>query len=467
MSSFTKQSGPRKRTRTYSDISNPSVRHTLSMDIAPRTRVYCTPKREVGGSAVQKAGSKGKRKTSVLNWSKYLSYLFPPASFRHFNYGVDMYENTGASFRNNDSKGGLKAITSLPTRQRWVEFIGLPLYNPELDYLQPNGKVGNLTIRTLFQLMQASWNNTLIGENMGYQVGSYVKDGIVKDNNGASPEGIGSPGSVFNENLMQQRMSFCYNGGYQRHTFKNQSQAQAFIEVWELHPRERTFDWEVSSANHDFLHFHSVGEDLLHDLKVASSNPKYFDDITAMESYPPGMEPTYDKFDSVNDLGVRINKKCQRVLCNYKVSSPVRVCLAPGEVFQYTMGFDGFTFDNAEFMQMLESIDININQANSPDNFTSIKVRPTTIPKFTKRLCMRFWGEQGAAKNDNQQGTVLIEGAVPVYLIHTQEEYHSCRYMPAVNTNYYVVNDQRDTDSTASNLLVVNDETGLLVDPDL
>lgn len=481
MSSFTHTSAPYKRKRTMSQISNVSVSRSLSLKVAPKSITYVGPKKEVGGSGVQKAGSKGKGMRAFISAQKYVDMLFPPASFRQFNYGVNMYGNTGISQRTtNGEVGDLKCITSEPTRQQWVEFVGLPFYTPNLSSLQPNGLVGNKTVRTVQDLMYLS-HNTKSGPQYSWATGSgsYVVDGTIKDNTGVAP--IGQYDQPFSETSMHQRTCFIYQGGYQRHSFKNQSQAQCFIEVWECHPRERTFDWHVAASNHDFLTWHSVGIDVLHDLKVASANPHNYDNGAPTDDpfYPNGMAPTLSAYDQVTDFGVRINKNCTRTLTNYKVSKPIRVCLAPGETFEYTMKFPGFSFDNIEFAQLLENI--YLTSGTDANAWSNIKVRPTSIPKFTKRLVFRFWGEQGASRAftpDNpattdvneyavHPGTVGVEGAVPVYLIHTQEEYHKCRLTPQVNTKYHVVSNLRDDAPTATNLLVVNDENDELIDPEL
>lgn len=432
---FTYSQSPNKRSRTLSQLTNSTANAYNYINSAPRCAVIVGPKREVGGAGVQKAGSKGSRKAPPgITYRQLLDILCPIVRVKIDNYGINMYRKTyDLSFANAAPTGDLKMIRSLPTKQSWLEWIGLPMYFPATTN----------TNRPMYWSVRNLMDNAQEARTMAGNGSDPVQGSDSYNRSEANGNNILSDAN-------QQRKKFCYLGGYQKHTFINHSNSQCFIEMWELHPRDAMYDFEGSTSD---LTFRSVGDIVLRDFEAESSNRIGFSANTNI---------TLNKWDSVDDPVVRINSGCKTVHTMFKVSSPVKICLAPGETFHYTMRFDPFTFDELFFTEHLLAVDTSTG--------VSYRSRPTSIPMFSKRLVMRCYGELGKTPTDmysdinNTTGSATVSTAQPIYtgcapiaLLHTQQEYHRCRYMYANNKQFTIKGYWLDEKADAV-LEVVNEE---------
>ena len=446
MSNFTYTQSPLKKSRTYSQMSTSSNDHMFNLLRSRPSRLYVTPKREVGGAGVQKGGTAGKPKKAVSPSIAWINKtLFPITRFVLKNYGENFYDltmpaSTTATALRLTRAGTCKALRGLPTRQYWFEGYGLPLYWP---FVGGTDRV---------QAMVPSCCSLL--DLAAYAANNKVVSNLVPDYGSVDigqPVTNGEPSSTNQRKLLDLRI--CYLGGYQKHTFVNVSNAHQFIEIYELHPRDLMFDWKVTgSGSATALRFKSVGEDLLKDYS-------YNDDTTNTDINPTSdtidLTPTPTRYDDVNDMMVRIHSKCRNIHAKYKVSKPLKIGLAPGETFHYAMRFDPFVFEEGELLRYIESI------ANASDNSMAAHyTRPTSIPLFTKRLVVRAWGEVGhSSVTINTTGTdgtlsatqVTDNQKLPDYvantqanLLHLQEERHAIRHIPRVLTPRDVIIDEKD-----------------------
>lgn len=415
-------------------MSTSTNNHMFNLLHAPPSRLYVTPKREVGGAGVQKGGSAGKRKKPRnlgVGWINRV--MFPISKFTIKNYGENFYGLTMGSSRLTRA-GTLKRLAGEPMKQYWFEGYGLPLYQPVV------GSNSNLqgSVPSICSLLDLCWhaaNNKVVD--------TYTSD--LAGSNALSAASSG-PTTIAYARLLNKKVA--YLGGFQKHTFVNVSNAHQFMEIYELHPRDVMFDWTVSSNN---LKFRSVGDDVLKDYATNAATTTSL----ATTQNAIDLTPTDLRYDDVNDPLVTINSRCRIVHAKWKVSKPLKVALAPGETFHYTMRFDPFTFEEGELNKYLESVYYSSDTVTSNDY-----TRPTSIPLFTKRLVVRAWGEIGHSTitvNKDVTTTTLTSTQIaankeqPTYvantqanLLHLQEEQHSVRYVPEANTRRDIMIDERD-----------------------
>lgn len=413
---------PNKRARTFSQMSNYTNRTTNFMLSAPSAVARAGPKREVGGAGVQRGGTAGKNRTKLVIPKYWLERLmFPRLHIERFNYGLNMYGWSNA-VGNITAEGDCKLIRGAPGKQAWFESIALPLWHPYTT-TAPAIEIKPYAIYSLRQLMhrtrQAKLFETAMDQAQGFSAQPHNHINFLHNEDAdewwqGSSQGL--PAQSEKDVLINK--SFIYEGGYQRHTFLNHSNCQQWLEVYELHPRKATFDYHITDT--DVYTFSSVGNMVVSDLvdnTIANG--------TVSSSYTQYV-------DEVHDPLVKITPKCKRTMEAYKCSKPLLICLAPGEQFVYTMDLPSFKFDNFAFA---EFINVPLYVAGVVDGQS--RVRPTSIPRFTKRLVVRAWAEIGHSDILNTSGTFAGSlQPVQVNILHLMEEKHNTRWCPSINKDF-------------------------------
>lgn len=446
MSQTTYSFSPNKKARTFSQLSNSTNRGTSYMLTAPTAITRAGPKRGVGGSGVQKAGtakSKNKVKQRIpYNWMT--ERMFPRHSWRILNYGINFYGHVLTTTQ--DEAGSLKMLRGQPGKQCWAEFYGLPLYWPKKTSggITIGGEI--ISSMSLMQLMSRTsyaniGNQTQIERKSATGSGGVSSEAMDPNTDALEPilDKNGAGGEPVQDTMTQ--LSFIYNGGYQKHTFINHTNYQQWIEIFEAIPKVPLFDWVENSS--DQLQYDAVGTLILADFQdstiqnvdLASNNGQYVDELT--------------------DRMIRLNSSCKRTLQRYKCSKPITVCLAPGEQFVYTMDFPPFKFNESAFMEHLRTVTMIPGSAHY-----DVLNRPTSVPRFTKKLVVRSWGEiahsdVSATNNNAYTGALQI---APTNLFHLQEELHNTRYCPSLNRKQTEFKDLRTVTNDYS-LHVFNDDT--------
>jgi len=454
---------PQKRARTFSQISNRSNRSQTFLQTAPTAITRCGPKREVGGSGVQRAGTAGtkNKKEIKIPYGWVESLLFPKLKFSLKNYGINLhhwntYDYSGSATGNLES-GDLKMLRGLPGRQYWFESWGLPLYYPSFKNI-----VGATNVTITMQSIQSV-------ENLIWRAARAKWTDTVMDNAVGLPieDAIGTPTATKQEDNdllththypqgranVKLNKAFIYNGGYQRHTFINNSNTQQWIEICECSPRDPKFDWHHLPRSTEHPQDNHFRPTLIGDLVLADYKDNAVENMS-------GDYATTSATDNVNDVDVKISSRCRRLNAMYKVSKPITICLAPGEQFVYTMDFPTFMFSDMSFAEhMLKPFDYQLQ--SGPTAYTgTITARPTSIPRFTKRLVARCWAELGHTNVEPLNSTKFTGTLQPVQvnLFHTMEEVHNVRFAPTINKMYQDIRYERDVNEGSFNLEVFDDE---------
>lgn len=388
---------------------------------------------------IQAGSAVVKFKDNCISYRQLLDSLFPVVKKLLRGYGVNMhgFTSTGAVATLPNPMGDASMLRADAGHQGWYESIGLPLWHYKLTDLSAKSNctiphvMSVADLRTLAYSAQvaATESQPLDPNPAAGSSGNYI---------GMTVNHKVSGGEALARGLKCQ-MAYC--GGYQRHTFKNVSTVTCTIEVWECCPRNYMVDWTpaaTGASGGPELSFRSVGQMLKADNITNSlrvNNTALFNG----GSYPY-QTTTTSVIDDMTDPNVTIRKDSRIVHTHFKVSKPVIRKLSPGDSFVYTMYFPAFSFSESAFTRELVTTGFYVTEpAMLAADVHSTFTEPTSVPKFTKRLVVRFFGEQGVATGDGVDLDIVQN--TPCNLAHTVTEFHKVRHMPEINKDYTIVTD--------------------------
>lgn len=408
----------------------------LSMGSAPSVSTRLGHAVERNGMTNQTAISKASRKNYKITQSDMNALLCPKFKFRYdgFGYNQAMTKCTGKSVdvttydsalgvtsagKNTlaDPKGWWKGCEWASGQQYWFETVALPMYKKF-----PDGSRRSVT-ELIEKYADVASNGNFLSN---LDVDGYYRSVDTYYNGG------GTEGTVNVINSSAYAFNICYHGGNQTHKFTNMSPIDVHMEFWELHPRRYmsgyvrtgTLGAEDTPANGPIYRPEWVWDDLIKDHMENSpfnNNKAPFDDKKA--------------YDEIHDVGVRIDNDCRRVMFKYKVSKSRRVKIPPGGTFTYVMNIPAFKVTGGEFLDYLvRYAEFDKIASAEADRETA---RPAYIPKFTRILCGRMWGQKGyglgtSGRPDNSADTSFIDkvGFGGGRVAHTMSEYHCMNLMP-------------------------------------
>lgn len=290
--------------------------------------------------------------------------------------------------------GTLRTIKSVSGKQSWTEFLGLPSFDPNR----------NATICS-------------------------VEDLMAKVNADTSHLSTNTTLTLLSDGALERQLQ--YNGGSQTHTFSNMVSSVVYIELWELHPRHPMAGFDNVGT------YNSIGAQVLTDITTGTNVG-----LTAGGGNATFPRRDSTRYDDVNDINVTITPDLATINAKFKISKPIKVKLAPGDVFTYKMVFPSFKLTNSDWNYLQGGV-------------TSIKNQ--LIPGFSKILCMRTYGEIGT--NDPTLGTNFTSvGPLPTQITHQQIEYHNVRSIPWIERLTTNICDYQDVDGITTG---VNPETNV------
>lgn len=414
----------------------------LSMGTAPTVVSSMGAMHERNGVTTQTAKSYAPKRRYKIGMGTINKLICPPYKFRYDGFGFNTafttwngitggiaYDgDTGITNYGSDvlgkPAGVFKSLEWASGSQAWFESVALPVYK----------KMPNASIVSLVELIKKYKDVTTLG-NAGIfaqnlDVDSFysaVETSITASTINADPTIV--------INKLSPAFNICYHGGHQTHKFTNFGTIEVTLEVWELHPRQFMSGYKRNPrANVEYSH-DNVWEDLLKDhVENTPVNNAFapFDDKRAI--------------DEIHDIGVRIDNDCRRIMFKYKVSKPKLVKIPPGGTFTYVMNIPAFKVSGGEFLEYLT----RNGTLDGVDGSSRAAQRPSYVPKFTRILCGRMYGQKGfglgtdGLKPDGNAGDssyIKEVGYGGGRVGHTMTEYHSCNLMPYINpSNYSRVN---------------------------
>lgn len=423
-----------------------TLRDELSMGTAPSVRTYVGHAVERNGMTTQRAVSAAPRRNYKITKNDINALLCPKYKFRYdgFGYNQALTKCTGlavdvtsydaatgvtSASRNTLSlpKGWWKGCEWAPGNQYWFESAALPIYKKI-----PDGSRRSVT--ELIEKYADVQSGNASAFNAGLDVDSYYK-AIETYFSGAGTEGSG-----FVVNQSAYAFNICYHGGNQTHKFYNMGVTDVHMEFWELHPRHYMAGYvnqgytsaAQTPANSPIYRHEWIWHDLVKDHLENSpftNNKQPFDDNRA--------------YDEIHDIGVRIDNDCRRILFKYKVGKSRRVKIPPGGTFTYVMNIPAFKVSGGEFLEYLLKFK-EMDLFATSDNEREV-ARPAWIPKFTRILCGRMYGQTGyglgteGREDGNSADTSFIDklGFGGGRVGHTMSEYHEMNLMPYMKRSTY------------------------------
>ena len=397
-----RQAHKSKRSRT-GEIKPTSLTNSMRLENGPKS-TNTVRSRKQGEQVTVYGQSTVTSKRNGFNFGDIMNIIAPvykvilkTHGHNQFNHPfptlITSKDNAVTALNRTEFAGTLRTIKSTSGQQSWTEFIGLPAYDPNL----------NATICSVDDLMaKVNADTSHISTNLTM---ASLRSGSV-------------------ERQLQ------YNGGSQTHTFSNMANSIVNIELWELHPRHPMPGYDILTSLPN-----TIGAQIITDMGLKYSNAN----VTF-----PRRDNTV--INDVNDINITITPNLPTLNAKFKISKPLKVKLAPGDVFTYKLVFPSFKITNSDW---------NYLAGDMTDG--SDKQRNHLIPGFTKILCMRTYGEIGT--NDQTLGTNYTSvGATPTQITHQQVEYHNVRSIPWVEPSSTNICDYQDVTGITSG---VNPETNV------
>lgn len=433
----------------------------LSMGSAPSFRVKKGPIIEHNGLTRQRARSMAPKKRYRIKTYDLANMICPLYKLRWEGYGFN-YALVNTTNLNNDTitydtasgistygnnalgspKGTWKSCEWNSGQQYWFESPALMFYKKF-----PDG-----TRRSVTELIQKYPD---IVKHTAFNT-----DVNISDFYGAIQTYVDTSGVI--KNKLADGVNICYHGGKQVHTFTNFGVTEVEMEFWELHPRVnlsgyiRTGSTGTSPNLAAVYRPDYVWKDLIRD---------HIDNTPFGNTKP--IVDDYKSIDEVTDVGVRIDADCRTIHYKYKVSNPVRTRIAPGGTFTYEMQLPAFKVTGGEFLEYLVRHQ-NVEDSTTVDN-SSLReeMRPSFIPKFTRILCGRMFGQktvkfgtEGTKPDGNTGDTKFISkhGFGPGIVGHIMSEYHELNVMPVHKATCYQRMSFLDTDGDMNTFIDGGDD---------
>ena len=217
----------------------------------------------------------------------------------------------------------------------------------------------------------------------------------------------GTESLTYDANEWYLNRSFRYYGGYCKHTFQNTCNKNLKLTFYISKPRKPLAETlnQVSHIKDNY----PAG---------LSLRDKYTLRLTNNVASPQG--DTTD-IDATNDLCFNFSKYDKGLNMNYTYTAKT-IMIPPGGTAHYTINFPPFHFNDSYWNELMRAGD----------------TQPQLLPFCTQILDVRV---QTQLAHGETNGTYDKVGYSPGQLIHTQEEYHNCRYTPATKMNKLCVLD--------------------------
>ena len=421
-----------------------------------------------------KTESQEKKKSRGLSM-KLLTDLFAPRfSFTRIGHGNDFSKRAWNSWEMTQQRAGTARMCYANNGyQWWGEFLALPMNNPGT---LKTSLATSVTSQYAFDLFHTSIDQLI---NKAYDVRNETTASYVNSYKGISTMDVERLGDQVGTGIAKMKQlyqnNFCYEGGYQSHTFENVGASPVIIECWECIPREPmalvTLAPELAfGGNNSFadaaLVPNSIRRQLLKSYKanlpIANTVAPFYEPSVVSGNTVPNNAST----DDITDASVRINKDSLFVHTHWYVKKPIKHTLQPGDRYTHKMHLKAFELDSTAMLNLTNNVEFFI--ANG-QNFE--KELPGMIPQFTKHLAVRIVGTTnwsgttafntartstqaaftaGTTRNFEYFGGGINIGTSEVRVIHQCSEHHSCRMLPEQFGDSHFIDDQRDKNNAAS-----------------
>lgn len=355
-----------------------------------------------------------KRKSGPMTNQMLTNIMCPIFSYKRIGFGNNWATRSHNHLTTDypSRQGTVKSLNWASNEQDWKEFIGLPMHN----WGNQTPSAGQYFTYDGFHCAVSQ----LIGK--ANDVRNDVQNTYFSRGTGTNTlinttsDALDNSTRVVNWN----GMVFDYLGGYQEHTFTNNSECNITIFLCECRPREvmTGVEEDLASAGNNWK-VRSIGEDLLLDYKndlPLGNNvlPTYVADAS-------GRNVTTN---SINDVCVRINSHSNIVHRRWMVGKEIRVVLKPGDGYTHRMNFDPFSFTESTFNSLTSQLsDLTSTNPNDANSTPPVML----IPMFTKVLVVRAKSEMGF---EATSGYISNVGTLPGACSHVCTEKHTCRMLP-------------------------------------
>ena len=454
---------------------NDDARSALAIERPNRGSGITQSVRHKDNMTVIRTESKEKKKQSGLSMKLLTDILAPRFSYTRLGYGNDLTRRAWYAWEMSQSRNGTARICQANQgNQWWGEFLALPLYNAGVTKTALGTETSSFCLDAFTGNVEQLINKALDvrNETAASYRNSFENVSIMDVTN------ISNATSTTNSRLKHMlNNNFCYEGGYQEHTWENVGGSPVILEAWECIPRNpmpiATTDGFIASVEGGSsglaLFPNTIKRQLLKSYKL---------NLPLGNTTAPNFTANGQNNESTNnetDPCVRINKDSTLVHVAWFVKKPVKVTLQPGDRYTHRMNLQAFELDSTA----MTNITTQVLQTDTT-NSQFARELPCYIPKFTKVLAVRIlgttmWGGNSSnTSNTNAFNTQFagtrttyndeFQGGIPIGLgevrcIHQCNEHHSCRMLPEQFSDQHFVDDLRDRSNNA--MYDINPETNL------